>query len=82
MNELGAEARAAGVEVKARCSVLFGDRALIELPGEAEPARWPVDQIAEATGLDAEELPGRALVMTVRETLEDGRVLSGFRLAD
>ncbi|HEX6519657.1 MAG TPA: hypothetical protein VF070_06515 [Streptosporangiaceae bacterium] len=79
---LTAAERAAGVEVTGRCSVLFGDRALIELPGEEEPVRWPVAEIAAATGLDAEELPGRELVMTVRETLEGGRVLSAFRLAE
>lgn len=76
----GAEERAAGTEVRARCSVLFGPNAMLELPGEAEPARWPAREIAEAVGLAAPELPGRHLLVTVRETPGEGRVLSGFRL--
>ena len=81
MEEMDAAARAAGAEVAGRCSLLFGDQALIELPGEEEPVRHPAAEIAAATGLDAGELPGRRLMVTVRETPEEGRVLSGFRLA-
>jgi hypothetical protein len=81
MEEMDAAARAVGAEVAGRCSLLFGDQALIELPGEEEPVRHPAAEIAAATGLDAGELPGRRLMVTVRETPEEGRVLSGFRLA-
>jgi hypothetical protein len=81
MEEMSAAARAAGREVTGRCVLLFGDRAVIEVPGEGEPVRWPAAGIASATGVAAESLPGRELVFTLSESPEHGRELRGFRLA-
>jgi hypothetical protein len=82
MSEMDAAARAAGYEVTARCSITFGELALIEMPGEDEPVRWPRKDIMADTGLTLEQVPGARLTFTVRESAEEGRVLSGFRLAE
>lgn len=79
--ELSAAARAAGVEVTARVRLTHGDDALLELPGEGELVRWPMAEIASQAGVPARSLPGASLLVTVRESREEGRVLSGFRLA-
>lgn len=82
MGELDAAARAAGYEVEARCSITFGEDAVLELPGEAEPVRWPAAEVAAGLGVPVREVPGKRLVVTVRESAESGRVLSGFRRAE
>jgi hypothetical protein len=79
MEGLDAAARAAGVEVTAVCLLLFGDRAVFQLPGEEEPVRWPAAVIAAETGLETRDLPGRRFCFTVRETATEGRSLAGFR---
>jgi plasmid maintenance system antidote protein VapI len=78
---MDAAARAAGYEVTARCSMVFGELAVIEIPGEAEPVRWPASDVMAGTGLSLDEVSGARLTFTVRETAQDGRVLSDFRLA-
>lgn len=80
MWKLDATARAAGYEVVVAVRLTHGDDALVELPGQEEPVRWPTGLITAATGLRPEELPGKRLAVTVRETPEDGRTLSGFRV--
>jgi hypothetical protein len=82
MGELDAAARAAGSEVEARVMLTHGTDALLEVPGEGEPVRWPAAEVAEGLGVTLAELPGARLLVTVRETLEAGRVLSGFRPSD
>lgn len=79
MGELDAAARAAGYEVEACCPLTFGDQALIELPGEEEPARYPAEEVARALGIAVKDVPGARFLVTVRESAEEGRVLSGFR---
>lgn len=79
MGELDAAARAAGYEVEARVMLTHGADALLEVPGEGEPVRWPAAEVAEGLGVALAELPGVRLLVTVRETQEAGRVLSGFR---
>ena len=68
-------------EVRVRCLLLFGDQAEIvaDVPAEdrAEPVRYPAAEIAAAVGLEARELPGRALMARVGP----GDRLSGWRLA-
>ena len=71
-----------GSEVRVRCLLLFGDLAELQVPGWDEPARWPTAAITADTGLDAGALPGREFVVTYRETLDEGRTFSQFRLAD
>jgi plasmid maintenance system antidote protein VapI len=78
---MDAAARAAGYEVTARCSMVFGELAVIEMPGEGEPVRWPASDVMAGTGLSLDEVSGARLTFTVRETAQDGRVLSDFRLA-
>jgi hypothetical protein len=75
-----AAARAAGIEVTARVRYTHRGRALIELPGEDELVECPAAEVAESAGVPEGSLPGRVLLVTVRETPEEGRVLSGFRL--
>lgn len=79
MEELDAAARAAGYEVAARVMLTHGADALLELPGESEPVRWPAAEVAEGLGVALAELPGMRLRVTVRESLEAGRALSEFR---
>jgi hypothetical protein len=81
MGEKSAAARAAGTEVTARVMMTHGADALLELPGEELPARWPAAEVAAGLGVEVGELPGKRVRVTVRETAEEGRVLSGFRLA-
>lgn len=78
MEEANAAARAAGTEVGARCSIVFGDDAVIELPGEDEAVRWPAADVAAELGVAVADLPGMRFRVTVRESAEEGRVLSGF----
>ena len=79
--EVGAAARAAGITVMATVRMTHGDDALLELPGEEEPVRWPAAVVAEESGVPVRALPGAVLLLTVRETPDEGRVLSGFRVA-
>lgn len=77
-----AAARAAGSVVTARCRMTHGGMALLELPGEGEPARWPAADVAAQAGIAVRDLPGAWLELTVRESPEEGRILSGFRVAE
>jgi hypothetical protein len=79
MGETGAAARAAGVEVEAAVLLTHGADALLELPGEELRVRVPAAEVAEALGVPVAGVPGRRILVTVRETQEEGRVLSGFR---
>jgi hypothetical protein len=79
MEGLDAAARAAGVEVTARCALTHGADAVLLVPGEEEPVRWPAAVIAAETGLETRDLPGRRFCFTVRETATEGRSLAGFR---
>ena len=81
MVEPDAAARAAGTEVEARILLTHGADALLELPGEDEPVRWPAAEVAGDLGVDALDLPGMRVRVTVRESAGEGRVLSGWRLA-
>jgi hypothetical protein len=73
---------AEGTEVRVRCLLLIGDQAELEVPGQDEPARWPAAAIAAEAGVEAGSLPGCQLVVRLSETRDEGRVFSGFRLAD
>lgn len=79
MGELDAAARAAGYEVEARVMLTHGADALLELAGEDLPVRVPAAEVAEGLGVDVTGLPGLRVLVTVRESAESGRVLSGFR---
>jgi hypothetical protein len=79
MSEMDAGARAKGYEVEARCSIGHGRDALIELPGEALAVRVPLAEVAEGLGIAPRDVPGSRMLVTVRESAESGRVLSGFR---
>ena len=79
MGEAGAAARAAGVEVEASCAIVRGRMAWVRLPGEALAVEWPAGEIAGALGVAVEEVAGLRFLVTVRESRESGRVLSGFR---
>jgi plasmid maintenance system antidote protein VapI len=81
MGEMNAAARAAGYEVEARCSIGHGADALLELPGEQEAVRVSLAEVAEALGVAPRDVPGMRMMVTVRESVESGRVLSGFRPA-
>ena len=81
MGEFDAAARAAGTEVEARVMLTHGADALLELPGEDLPVRWSAAEVAAGAGVRAEDLPGMRVRVTVRESREAGRVLSGFRRA-
>ncbi len=82
MEELGAAARAAGVEVTAEVRFMHQDQAIVQLPGEQVLVRVPAAELAGSLGVGVRDLPGRAARVTVRETPEDGRVLSGWRRLD
>jgi hypothetical protein len=82
MSELDASARAAGTEVEARVMMTHGPDALLELPGEDLPVRWPAAEVAAGARVPIGDLPGLRVVVTVRESREGGRVLSGFRAAE
>jgi hypothetical protein len=69
-----------GAEVQVLCLLLIGDQAELKVPGQDEPARWPAAVIAAETGLAEADLPGRQLIATLRETWEDRRVFSEFRV--
>lgn len=81
MEETDAAAGAAGTEVEARCSITFGDDALIELPGWEEAVRWPAAEVAAEIGVAVTELPGMRFRVTLREGPDGEPVLSGFRSA-
>lgn len=82
MGELDAAARAAGYEVEARVVLTHGLLdALLELPGEELRVRVRAAEVAEGLGASVGELPGMRVLVTVRESAELGRVLSGFRPA-
>jgi hypothetical protein len=80
MEDTDATARAAGTEVSAHCSMIFGADALVELPDFKEPVRWPAADVAAELGVDVADLPGMRFRVTYRETPEEGPVLWGFRL--
>jgi hypothetical protein len=80
MEDVDAAARAAGTEVSAHCSIVFGDDALVELPDFKEPVRWPAADVAAELGVTVAELSGMRFRVTYRETPEEGPVLWGFRL--
>jgi hypothetical protein len=82
MEEADAAARGAGYEVVAEVRYTHRDQALVELPGEQEPVRCPAAEVAAGLGVAAAALPGMRVAVTVRETPEDGRVLSGWRPAE
>ena len=82
MGDLDAAARAAGYEVVAEVRMTHRDKALIRLPGEAEDVRVAAAEVAAGLGVGVGDLPGRRVRVTVRESLEAGRVLSGFRAAE
>jgi hypothetical protein len=82
MEETGAAARAAGGEVEAEVRMTHRGEALVALPGEAELVRVPAGEVAAGLGVGVGELPGRRVRVTLRETLEEGRVLSGWRPAE
>lgn len=73
--------RAAGREVTAYCRMTVRDEARLELAGEDEPVLWPAAEVAGQSGVAVRDLPGTWLLVTVRETPEEGRALSGFRVA-
>jgi hypothetical protein len=78
----GARPAAAGEEMTVACLLLFGDQAeLVPADGQVhdDPARWPAAAIAEETGLEVADLPGKRFRVRVDEA--GGLVLfSGFRL--
>ncbi|HUZ51000.1 MAG TPA: hypothetical protein VMU94_00510 [Streptosporangiaceae bacterium] len=55
-------------------------QAELVVPGQDEPARWPAAAIVAEIGFARADLPGKRLVATLRETREDRRVFSGFRV--
>jgi hypothetical protein len=72
---------AAGRGMAVRCLLLLGDQAELVADGseEGDVARWPAAVVAEETGLQLEDLPGKRFRVRVAE--QDGRVLfSGFTL--
>lgn len=78
----GITATAPVTEFAVQCRLVFGDQAELVLAGgeEDDPMRWPAAKIAEETGLQIAELPGKRFRVRVAE--EGGRVaFSGFRLA-
>jgi hypothetical protein len=75
------EARPAGAEVAAVVRMVHGAAALLELSGEDELVRHPAAGIADALGVAVQDLPGMRVLVTVRESAESGRALSGFRVA-
>jgi antitoxin HigA-1 len=81
MGEMDAARRAAGYEVEARVMLTHGADALLELPGEREPVRWPAAEVAAGAGVTVEQLPGMRVRVTVRESPDAGRVLSEWRPA-
>lgn len=82
MSEMDAAARAAGFEVEARVVLVHKPDALLELPGEDLKVRVPASEVAEGLGVDVGALPGMQVLVTVRESAESGRALSGFRPVD
>jgi hypothetical protein len=73
--------RASGYQVLAECRRVEGDRAFVSLMGddEEDESTVPAAELAEALGATLEELPGVEFLAFLRETLEEGRVLSRFR---
>lgn len=67
--------------VNVRVLLLIGDQAEIvaDVPAEerADPERYPVSEVAESTGLDVSELPGKRLSAAV----DDRGRLTGWALA-
>lgn len=78
--ELGAAARAAGIQVAIQCSLLFGDMAVLAVEGQEEPLKVPAKAIAAELAVTVPELPGLLFFATLRETPETGQQLSGYRL--
>lgn len=81
MDGMDAAARAAGVEVGALVRLTRGGVARVELDGEEVPVHWPAAELAAELEVLEQDLPGMRVLVTVRETLDEGRVLSGFRRA-
>lgn len=81
MGKDAAAARAGGTETEATVLMTHGADALLEMAGEDVHVRWPAAEIAAELGAATGDLPGLRLLVTVRETPEEGRVLSGFRMA-
>jgi plasmid maintenance system antidote protein VapI len=79
MGELDAAARAAGYEVEALVRMTHRADALLQLPGEDEVVRVLAAEVAAGAGVPVEELADLRVVVTVRESRDVGRVLSGFR---
>jgi hypothetical protein len=81
-----AEARAtreAGYGVLAECVETDGPVAVVLLARHDEEVTYavPAREVAEALGMDAGDLAGVQFLAVMRETLEEGPVLSGFRPA-
>lgn len=58
MAELDAAARAAGYEVTATVLMTHGADALLEMPGEGQPVRWPAAEVATGLHVPVHALPG------------------------
>ena len=76
-----AEMRAAGYQVLAECRRVEGGSAIVSVTGEDEEdeSGVPVAELAAALGTAVQKLPGTEFLAFLRETREEGRVLSGFR---
>jgi hypothetical protein len=81
LGEVGAAARAAGIEVVVHCMYLFGELAVLSVKGQDEALRVPADTVATQIGVAVSDLPGAILVAVLRETPETGQQLSAFRVA-
>lgn len=73
--------RAAGYDVLAEVLKVDGPVAIIQVLSEDEEIEHPVPAIELAAALSTlvGALPGTEFIAILRETLEDGQVLSGFR---
>lgn len=71
-----------GVQVRALCLLLIGDQAELQIDGQDELVRWPAADVAAQAGVAEASLPGRWLRAQLSENRDEGRVLSGFELAD
>jgi hypothetical protein len=73
--------RAPGYEVLAECTGLSDGCAIVSVMSEAAELadRIPAGDLVAALGVPAESLPGMEFLAVLHESLEDGRVLSGFR---
>lgn len=61
-----------GERIRARVSLLFGDKALLETSQTAggEPERVPVGRLVDETGIPREELAGARVVAVVSDSGE------------